>query len=225
MHDEDCAIGLQVSNPSGESWKCYGNKQALDEGNAENLRRCVAAVQASADEIYTAYSTKQAPSASTYAAWRHAPTLDSARSPSQELTELFTFDLKRRRDITERRVREFTDKWQYFTTSVACEASGHWHYPITINGVHIVIPWSSISVVSPSLRSVRLFYQTPGGAILQSVRSGDKWIHVHDKPIVSAVPFTPLASVDWKDGKEVNVPPLLLVHGLIGAWVGSRVLP
>ena len=225
MHDEDCAIGLQVSNPAGGGWKCYGDKRALDEGNAENLRRCVAAVQVSADEIYTAYSIRQAPSASTYAAWRHAPTLESARSPSQELTELFTFDLMRRHDITERRVREFTDKWQYFTTYVACEASGYWHYPITINGVRVVIPWSGISVVSPRYWPIRLFYQTPGGAIVQSLYLTDPWIHVHDRPIFSAVPFTPLASVDWKDGREVNVPPIFLVHGLMGAWVDSRVLP
>ena len=206
MHDEDCAIGLQVSNPAGGGWKCYGGKQALDEGNAENLRRCVAAVQASVDEIYTAYSTRQAPSASTYAAWRHAPTLDSARSPSQELAELFTFDLKRRHSITERRVREFTDKWQYFTTYVACEASGHWNYPITINGVRVVIPWSGLSVVTQGEGAIRLFYQTPGGAIVQSRTLATRWGHFNDQPIVSAVPFTPLASVNWKDGREVIVP-------------------
>ena len=53
MHDEDNAIGLAVTNPNGASWTAYGDKRALDVENKENLQHCIAAVQASADEIYT----------------------------------------------------------------------------------------------------------------------------------------------------------------------------
>ena len=66
MHDEDCAIGLSVRNPGGEWWTCYGDKRALDEVAADNLKRCVAAVQASANEIYAAYTSKTIPSPSNY---------------------------------------------------------------------------------------------------------------------------------------------------------------
>ena len=121
MHDEDNAIGLQVNDPAGESWKCYGGKRALDKANEPNLKHCVAAAQASADEIYVAYSTGKTSSPSAYAAWEMAPTLESARSPEQELAELFTSDVKRRQDITQRRVRKFTDEWEYVTTYVACK--------------------------------------------------------------------------------------------------------
>ena len=208
MHDEDNAIGLQVSDPSGEGWKCYGDKRALDEANELNLKRCVAAVQASADEIYVAYSTGEAPAPSAYAAWKIAPTLESARSPEQELVELFTSDMKRRQDIAQRRLRKFTDEWEYVTTYVACKTSGYWHHPITISGVHAVIPWSGVSVVSAGWWKIRVFYQTPGGAIVQSrYWNTNKWFYAHDNPIANAVPFTPLASISWKNGEEVSASP------------------
>ena len=208
MHDEDNAVGLQVSDPAGESWKCYGDKLALDKANEPNLKRCVAAVQASADEIYVTYSTKKAPSPSVYAAWEIAPTLESARSPEQELAELFTSGMKRRQDITQRRVRKFTDEWEYVTTYVACKTSGYWNYPITISGVRVAIPWSSVSVVSAGWWKIRVFYQAPGGAIVQSrYWNTNKWFHAHDHPIANAVPFTPLASISWKNGEEASPPP------------------
>jgi len=207
MHDEDCAIGLQVKDPAGESWECYGDKRALDKVAAENLKRCVAAVQASADEIYTAYSTKQAPSPSTYTAWKIAPTLESARSTNQALTKLFTFDSERRQDVKKRLAWEFKTDWWFWSTAFECKTSGYWNYPITIDGVHTIIPWSGISVVSPRDRSMQVFYQVPGGAILQSVHSNNGWAHLHGLPIIGAVPFTPLASINWWDGKEVSGSP------------------
>ena len=204
MHDEDCAIGLQVSNTAGESWKCYGDKRMLDTEDAENLRRCVAAVQVSANEIYAAYSTKQAPSPSTYAAWRHAPTLESARSKNQELAKLFTFDSEKRKDIKERRIWQFKTDWWFWSTAAECEASGWWKYPISIDGPKLVIPWSGISVVSPRIWSLRVFCQMPGGAILQNVHLDGRWTRAIDQPTINAVPFTPLTSINWGDGKEVS---------------------
>ena len=206
MHDEDCAIRLKVSNIAGESWECYGDKRALDKAATENLMRCVAAVQASADEIYTAYLTGEAPPPSTYAAWRIAPTLESARSTSQVLAKLFTSESGRRQDIKKRRVWGFTTYLWFGSTAFECATSGYWNYPIVINGTHTVIPWSGISAVSPRTRSLRVFYQSPGGGILQSAHSDDLWTHLHDQPLVRAVPFTPLASVNWGDGKEVSCP-------------------
>ena len=149
MHDEDCAIGFQVSNPAGESWQCYGDKRALDQEASENLKRCVASVQASADEFYTAYSTNTTPSSSNYAAWKIAPTLDSARSTNQQLETLFTFDSGRRKGIKTRRVWEFKTNWWYWSTAAECELSGYWNYPITLDGPQSIVPWSGVSVVTP----------------------------------------------------------------------------
>lgn len=207
MHDEDSSIGFRVENPAGEGWECYGDKRALDKVAAENLKYCVAAVQASANEIYTAYLTRQTPLPSTYAAWTIAPTLTSAQSTTQALASLFTLKLERRRDIKQRRVWEFETNWRFWSTALECKTSHYWDYPIVLGGAHRVTPWSGISIVSPRIWSTQIFYQVSGGAIVQSVLLDGQWTHVHDQPIASAVPFTPLASIDWNDGKEVSKPP------------------
>ena len=207
MHDEDSAIGLRVTNSAGESWECYGGKRALDKEAVENLKRCVAAVQSSAGEIYTAYSTRRAPSPPNYAAWRMAPTLGSARSASQALAKLFTFDSERRRDIKKRRAWELTTDWWFWSTALECKTSGDWNYPIALSGARGAVQWSGISAVSPRIWSMRVFYQMPGGAIVQSVHLDSQWTQIHDQPIVNAVPFTPLASIMWDGGKQVSGPP------------------
>jgi len=225
MHDEDNAIGLRVENPDGESWECYGDKRAFDREAAENLKRCVAAVQASAGEIYTAYSTRRAPLPSNYAVWRMAPTLESARSTSQALATLFTFDMGKRRDVKKRRVWEFTTSWWFWSTALECKTSGYWDYPIVLSSARTTaVQWSSISAVSPTARSIQAFYQMPGGAIVQSAHFDGRWTHANSQPIVNAIPFTPLASVSWEDGKEVSGSPFP-VRDLISVWAGSRVLP
>ena len=206
MHDEDCAIGFQVSNPAGGSWYCYGDKRALDKEDADNLKRCVAAVQASADEIYIAYSTKKAPSPSSYAAWNIAPTLNSALSTSQQLATLFTFKSERRKDIKKRRVWSFKTDWWFWSTALECKTSGYWNYPIVLDGMHTITPWSDISVVTSRLWSLRVFYQMPDGAIVQSTHVDGKWTAIHDQPVTRAVNFSPLASITWNNGKEVSKP-------------------
>jgi len=224
MHDEDCAIGFQVKNPAGETWECCGDKRALDKAAAENLKRCVTPVQASAGEIYAAYSVRRVPLPSNYAAWKITPTLESVRSTNQELAKLFTFDSERRRDIKRRRAWEFKMDWWFWSTALECKTSGYWNYPIVLGGANSAIPWSGTSAVSPRASSIRAFYQMPGGAIVQNAHLDGRWTHAHSQPITNAVPFTPLASVTWEDGKEVSGSPLS-GSGLMGIWVGSRVLP
>ncbi|EJD48240.1 hypothetical protein AURDEDRAFT_61348, partial [Auricularia subglabra TFB-10046 SS5] len=139
MHDEDCAIGLSVQNPDGDSWYCYGDKRALDEGNADNLKRCVAAVQASADEVYAAYTSKKVPAPGSYKVWTLAPTLESALG-TQDLSPLFKWkdathkDVQRRKIIENRHNRDFTMSWWFWSTAAECKTDGWWVYPIIING-------------------------------------------------------------------------------------------
>lgn len=62
MHNEDNVEGLQVTNARGESWTAYGDGMELDSPPSdENRRRAIAAVQASADEVYEAFSTGVVP--------------------------------------------------------------------------------------------------------------------------------------------------------------------
>lgn len=150
MHDEDCAIGLNVSRPDGQSWTCYGDKRALDKVAADNYRRCVEAVQVSANEIYLAWKQQVVPTPDQYRVWTLAPTLESALAP-QNLASFFRYrdagswsgTIDRRYDITDRRNDERASwwGWTYALTAAACKTDGWWNYPITING-----PSSSASV-------------------------------------------------------------------------------
>ena len=145
MHDEDNAIGLIVQNPGGDTWNIYGDKRALDEVDADNLKRCVAAVQASADEVWAAFWTGVVPDPSEYKAWTFAPTLDSARG-HQVLSTLFTFELGRRQDITQRREWAFTTNWWFWSTALDCKLSGWWNYPITIDGPKPALAFTSLAI-------------------------------------------------------------------------------
>ncbi|KAK0438157.1 fungal fucose-specific lectin-domain-containing protein [Desarmillaria tabescens] len=151
MHDEDNAIGIEA------------RIQEVSHGRYS--------VQASADEIYKAYQTKQAPSPTNYQAWTFAPTLESANA-HQTLATLFTFQ---GREAQGDRESEATSGW--------------WNYPITINGLQNIIPWSSVAVTTP--KSEHLDGLWGGGP------SKD--------PLFNAVLFTPLAAINFNDGKEIRV--------------------
>jgi hypothetical protein len=134
MHDEDNAIGLDVVDPQGSTWKMFGDKRLLDPTDDENKARCQKAVQVSADEIFNAWLTQTAPPVDTYQAWLYAPTLASARATTQDLAPLFTFEQtpRRRVDVANRRQWNYTLDYWYLTTYTLCMVSGLWNYPITI---------------------------------------------------------------------------------------------
>ncbi|KAJ8488124.1 hypothetical protein ONZ51_g3730 [Trametes cubensis] len=212
MHDEDCAIGLTVKNLAGESWTCYGDKRVLDKEDAENLRRCVAAIQASADEIYEAFVTKNAPSSSNYKAWTIAPVLESARDPNQTLSALFRCtdpegkDLERRSLLKNRRLREYTTSWTAAQTVKDCISSGWWKYPITIDGPRKGVPWTDFAVTTLRNKSSRVYYQNSLGGILENAHIDGQWEEAVNSPSVSdAAPFTPLAAINWDDGNQIRL--------------------
>ncbi|KAH9897835.1 fungal fucose-specific lectin-domain-containing protein [Cubamyces lactineus] len=212
MHDEDCAIGLKVKNPAGESWTCYGDKRVLDKEDAENLKRCVAAVQASADEVYEAFVTKTVPPSGNYKAWSIAPTLASARALDQASSALFRYTdaeekaIERRSILTDRRIREYTTSWKALRTSVDCLSSGWWRYPITIDGPPKALSSTVFAVTILQDRSSRLYHQSPLGGILENVFIDGQWKEVGDLPlVVDAMPFTPLAAIGWDYGNQIRV--------------------
>lgn len=74
MHDEDNSLGLWVRNKRGETWKAYGDKKLLDKANEKNRLMMKECLQASVDEVYKAFETKNVPSVDTFEAWNIAPT-------------------------------------------------------------------------------------------------------------------------------------------------------
>lgn len=205
MHEEDNSIGLCVQNPRGEKWMAYGDRRALDQANINNLERCVRAVQMSADEVYTAYKTKQVPPMDEYQALNEAPTLESAAGP-QVLAPMVTSDGKRRNFLTNRTLWEFTKFWTFLGTALSCRLSGWWAQPITINGPTKVRPWTPIAATSsgPEPSCARVYYQNLEGGILESMRSSDSWVQgVHRQVLAQASPRASLTTTSWNEGKEV----------------------
>ncbi|KAI0846452.1 fungal fucose-specific lectin-domain-containing protein [Daldinia vernicosa] len=199
MHDEDNAIGLLVSNPSGETWTAYGDKRALDKENQENKDRCIAAIQISAIEIYKAWATKVKPK--DYGAWNHAPTLMSARG-KQQLAPLFIGE-QRRTVIKDRRTWNFTSDWYFDTTVALCLASGWWNYPITINGPSKALSGSDITAVATGSSECNVYHQDSQGVIREYTYNG-KW-NATKSPTFSAKLSSPLAVISFDAGKQVRV--------------------
>ncbi|GAW15295.1 hypothetical protein ANO14919_047040 [Xylariales sp. No.14919] len=216
MHDEDCAIGLSVQNPSGEQWTAYGDKKALDQVNEDNKERCIAAVQASADEIFVAWKTHTIPAAGDYKAWTHAPTLASAGG-QQVLAPLFKPGQLRRSDVKNRRLWQFTKDWWYATTAALCKYSGWWKYPITIDGPTQVLTRTAMAATASSPWNCRVYYQNAAGVIQESFHLDGVWTH---STLFSAKPFTPLAAISWEGGREVRVY-CLSVDDLLQEWCWS----
>jgi len=82
MHDEDSKFGLRVTSASNPVWVAYGDGHFFDTRNLQNRAYAVAAVQASADEIFNVFRTGQIPSdPSTYAALALAPNIDEQLDP------------------------------------------------------------------------------------------------------------------------------------------------
>lgn len=81
-HNEDNHDGLHFSNARGEKWTAYGDGKELDEVNAQNLALAIAAVQASAHEVFAAYDSGVATVPSPAAALQYIPKLDFSAKPA-----------------------------------------------------------------------------------------------------------------------------------------------
>ncbi len=80
-HNEENHDGLHVTNARGDTWVAYGDGKELDDVNAANLAMAVAAVQASADEVYQAFVTGSA-AIPQPAALQYIPLLDFTARPA-----------------------------------------------------------------------------------------------------------------------------------------------
>lgn len=121
MHDEDNKKGLIVYNQRGDRWKAFGDAYYWDQANAENRKILLEAMQASADEIFNAYSTGEIIEASQSKVTQIFPDLnklnkDSTLNSPENSSPLFIWDsqhqkLKIRSRIDDLNQYEWKTQW------------------------------------------------------------------------------------------------------------------
>ncbi|MDU8912703.1 hypothetical protein, partial [Aestuariicoccus sp. MJ-SS9] len=79
MHDEDSKNGLLVTNAKNMEWKAYGDKKLLDTDDRTNDHIAQKAVQASANDIWTAFESHEEPT--HYEALSLIPDLGDVENP------------------------------------------------------------------------------------------------------------------------------------------------
>ncbi|MBY5558822.1 hypothetical protein J0664_32935 (plasmid) [Rhizobium leguminosarum] len=96
MHDEDCKFGLdvQTSDDPPDTWRAYGDRRYFDTIDVGNRNRVGSTVQASADEVWEAYSSGTAPSSADYSALTSIPDLFVVQTDPNRLNyaPLFIWD-------------------------------------------------------------------------------------------------------------------------------------
>ncbi|MDQ4501252.1 hypothetical protein [Sinomonas sp. ASV322] len=119
MHDEDSSHGLKVTNKMGTSWTAYGDKRLLDFVSAQNRDVVVAAVQQSADEVWSAY---QKTGESAGRALDFVPRFDllvadpTSRDNSSPLFTMQNDVVARRNNVADRADYSWTTDWWGWST-------------------------------------------------------------------------------------------------------------
>ncbi|KAK4442711.1 hypothetical protein QBC34DRAFT_312549 [Podospora aff. communis PSN243] len=130
MHREDNKEGLVVKNPLGQSWRAYGDSALFSPPNRDNLARCRDAVAASANEVYEAWQKQTIPPVSSFKAWQHAPTLESALDPANKNhPPMFNKEGCPRTDVLDKTCKTYESPngmfWSYLNTARKLLTSGH----------------------------------------------------------------------------------------------------
>jgi hypothetical protein len=119
MHDEDSVHGLNVADKSGNAWLAYGDKRLLDSVSAANRTRVTGAVQASAVDVWKAYTG--GPQEHLYQALNWIPDLDRVQDVTTKanFSPLFLMQsdvAARRNDVENRQDYSWTDSWWGWST-------------------------------------------------------------------------------------------------------------
>lgn len=135
MHDEDCALGLQVSNRKDMSWTAYGDKKLLDVVDRDNTRICLDALKESVQQVHDAWDSQTVPATLAMRSvldW--APNLDLVDRDSRSMAcmPLFTNRGERRANVNDRRSRALTTDWWWATTAFELTNSSRWSYPVAL---------------------------------------------------------------------------------------------
>ncbi|MGY2290470.1 phospholipase [Pseudomonas sp. SDO528_S397] len=119
MHDEDSKFGLNVRNALGVQWRAYGDGRYFDSVSAANRTQVKRAVQASADEIFDAFISGNAPSPANFKAPLHVPDLNAAQNPANNFAPLFKMEgdkVLRRKDVNNLNDKQWTNDWWGWST-------------------------------------------------------------------------------------------------------------
>lgn len=119
MHDEDSYHGLNVSNKAGNSWLAYGDKRLLDSVSADNRQMVVSAVQASANDVWKAYTG--GPPEALNSALNYIPDLEQVGDvkTKKNFSPLFRLQdnvAARRKDVENRNDYTWIDDWWGWST-------------------------------------------------------------------------------------------------------------
>jgi hypothetical protein len=115
MHGEDGRYGLNVTNANGDMWTAYGDSYLLDTKSKRNAELAVQAVQDSASEVWDSY--KNDTKVVKNKALLLVPDFKalSNRDDMTNFPGLFTLNeraqVERRRNMSSRDKREWTDQW------------------------------------------------------------------------------------------------------------------
>jgi hypothetical protein len=135
MHDED-GDGLNVHNAAGQRWRAYGDEYYFEPVMETHRKHLTAALQLSADEIFTAYqSGVQSDNAAMLAT---IPQPDATGDQcGEDIAAMFRWDdkskkLLRRIDLDNARVCSWTTNW--FGWSTALKLASIKGLPISLQG-------------------------------------------------------------------------------------------
>jgi hypothetical protein len=222
MHDEESAIGLTVQNGNGETWTAYGDARAFDAVAATNKAKCLAAVQASADEIYRAYSSYNTIPPSQYAYQNLVPLLDLnklVRDESQTLVPLFrckdangdfTLNPPQNGKVYRRQNVENRTNWTSWMEEAdlpnllsTLYLSAWWDRPMTVDGPKCFLDKSGLTAASMLDGSYRVYIQERDGEIVEASCTDGTWANALAHVTYNAKKYTPLAAYVKSNGQEV----------------------
>jgi hypothetical protein len=118
MHDEDNKYGLKVRNSLGEQWRAYGDKRYFDLLDEARFPITLA-VQASADEVFSAYASGTALDERGFTALQHLPDLNAVLTPASNFSPLFRLEgdkVLRRKDVNNLNDTATVDDWWGWST-------------------------------------------------------------------------------------------------------------
>ena len=73
MHNEENAVGLNVTNARGDSWKSYGDARLFESYNKKTREITIEALKIVINEVYSAFTTGQVPTNKYSAAYQLIP--------------------------------------------------------------------------------------------------------------------------------------------------------
>jgi hypothetical protein len=118
MHDEDNKYGLKVRNSLGEQWRAYGDKRYFDLLDEARFPITLA-VQASADEVFSAYASGTVLDERGFTALQHLPDLNAVLTPASNFSPLFRLEgdkVLRRKDVNNLNDTATVDDWWGWST-------------------------------------------------------------------------------------------------------------